>query len=241
LNFPYSIAENNEVISAIGAALGIIRDSIERNIINPTESDLARIRQEAANSVTAMGAVPESIEVTVEIDTQNKRVIATAMGSSEMRTREMGIKELSDDELIGICAAYLKADKNKLIIAGNTSRYLAVSYTEKRKYFFGILEEKINKIRIIDREGTIRLQINNASAIQTKASYVKQKISELIAGLTSFGDAGALVPDLFLVTDNRIIDMTGLIREDLILALTDIEIKKISPDENIIIIAAGKK
>jgi len=35
--------------------------------------------------------------------------------------------------------------------------------------------------------------------------------------------------------------MSGLIREDLVLAFTDIEMKKIPPDEDIIVIASGKK
>jgi N-methylhydantoinase A len=240
MGIPFNIAENSEVISAIGAALGIIRDSVERNIINPTESDLLSLRQEAADSVAAMGAVPDSIEVTIEIDTQNKRVVATAMGSSEMRSRDLGIKELPDDELINICAASLNAEREKLSVAGKTSRMMAVMLAHKYKRF-GFFNTEIRKVRVIDKEGIIKLQVNDAYAEQVKSSEAKIKISGLITMLTSFGDAGALLPDVFIITGTRIIDMTGLIREDQILSMTDIELKKISPDEDIIIIASGKK
>jgi N-methylhydantoinase A len=241
MSVPHKIAENSEVISAIGAALGIIRDSVERNIINPSEGDLLSIRQEAADSVASMGAVPDSIEVIIEIDTQNKRVIATAMGSSEMRSREPGVKELDESELLKICAASLRTKLGNLNIAGKTSRMTAVVQNEKKKYFLGLFSSEVQRIRVVDKEGTIRLQVNDAFAEEVNAGSAKSKISELIGKLTSFGDAGALVPDIFLVTGNRIVDMTGLIKEEQILSMADIELKKIAPEENIIVVASGKK
>lgn len=241
MNIDHKIADNCEVVSAIGAALGIIRDSVERNIINPTESDVAAIRQEAINSVSSMGAVPESIEVTIEIDNQNKRVVATAIGSSEMRTRELGIKELSDDDLLIICAASLKTNKEKLKIAGRTSRLAAVTCEENKTRLFGLIKDSTTKIRVIDLEGTIRLQLSNGIVEQSNSAETKTKITQIISKLTSYGDAGALLPDIFLLVGNKIIDMSGLIQESQILSLTDLELKKIPANENVVLIAQEKK
>lgn len=241
MNVKHKIALNSEVISAIGAALGIIRDSVERNIITPTETDIMNLRQEAINSVINMGAVPESIEVTIEIDNQNKRVIATAMGSSEMRTRDLGIKELDNNELLNICASSLKTSPDKLIINGQTNRFLAVTYETKISHFFGLFKSEIQKLRVIDKEGTIRLQLNDSASEEVKCNDTKTKISEFISKLTTFGDAGALVPDIFILISGKIIDMSGLMQESQIQSIADIELKKIPPDENVVVIASRKK
>lgn len=241
MNIQHKIAENSEVISAIGAALGIIRDSVEKNIITPSESDIMALRQEAINSVIAMGAIPESIEVIIEIDNQNKKVMATAMGSSEMRTRELGIKELSQEDLLSICAQSLRTENEKLNVAGITSRFLAVTLLEKKSHLLGLIKNEMQKVRVIDLEGTIRLQLNDCVVNAIKAADTKSSISEIISKLTSFGDAGALVPDIFLLIAGRIIDMSGLIQESQILSLADIELKKVAPDENIILVAQEKK
>jgi len=241
LKTKFKIAESCEVISAIGAALGIIRDTVERSIINPTDSDLIAIRQAVVNSVQSMGAVPESIEVTIEIDSKNKRVIATATGSSEMRTRDIGIKELSVENLLEICAQSLKTSKENLKIEGRTSMLIAVSVSEMRKKIFGLYKDKTTRLRVIDKEGTIRLQINDCIYSEVKSKEVKQGIIKMINDLITFGDAGALVPDLFLLIGGKILDMTGLINENQILALVDIELSKTLPDDAVVLIAAKKK
>ena len=241
MNIPHNIANNCEVISAIGAALGIIRDSVERNIINPTENDIISLRQEAEESVIAMGAVPDSVEVTIEIDNQNKKVIATALGSSELRTRDLGINELTDKELLGICAASFKVDVQKLKIAGKTSRLLAVYLEDIKSHLFGLYKSENKKCKVIDVEGTIKLQINDCIVEEVKAIDTKSKISSIISKLTSFGDAGALVPDIYFLIGSKIIDTSGLILESQILSLVEIELKKISGEESIIIIASEKK
>ncbi|MBD3224333.1 MAG: hydantoinase [Caldithrix sp.] len=241
MQFEHMIAENTEVISAIGAALGIIRDSVERNIVNPTESDIIAIRQEAMESVQKMGAVPESIEVSVEVDARNKKVIAVGTGSSEMRSRDLNIEPLADDKLLDICASSLKCSVSELNIAGRTSFFRAVTLEQTETRFFGLIKNSVVKLRVIDLEGVIKLQINDCAVSETQADNVKSTVSGFIENLTSYGDAGALVPDIFILASARIIDMTGLVQESQITALIDIEMKQTPADETVVVIAAPKQ
>ncbi|MCX8011245.1 MAG: hypothetical protein N3A61_08835 [Ignavibacteria bacterium] len=229
------------MISAIGAALGIIRDSIEKTIINPTDADIIALRQEARDSVQAMGAKPESIEVSIEIDSKNKRVIAVATGSSELRTRDLEVKILNEEELLKICAASFRTDVSNLVIRGKTPFLYAVTHLKKNNLLFGLFRDEVQRVRVIDREGTIKLQINDCLVEQVNSQIIKSKISEMIQSLTTFGDAGALLPDIYILVGAKIVDLTGLILESQIMTLVDLELEKISPDEPLVIITAKKK
>ncbi len=79
LGHRYRIARNASVISPIGVALAMVRDVVERFVMNPTEKDIVTIRLEAELLAIHSGAVPESVEVTVEIDTA--RNMLKAVGS----------------------------------------------------------------------------------------------------------------------------------------------------------------
>jgi len=188
-----------------------------------------------------MGAVPETIEVTVEIDPKNKKVVAVAMGSSELRTRDLGLKELSEEKRIACCAASLRVGPEDLEIEGRTTFLFALAHRVVRRRLFGFLSHESVRVRVIDREGTIRLKLSNALVVSTKPGAVRGQIHDMIERLTSFGDAGALVPDVFLLVGNRIVDFTGLIRESQIVALLDIELAKSLPDEDIALIASPKR
>lgn len=241
LEMKFKIAENCEVISAIGAALGIIRDSVEKNILNPTESDLIELRQQVIESVIKMGANPQTIETTIEIDTQKKKIIATAFGSTELRTKELGLKELDEIQLIEICARSMKVDSTICKISGKTNRMLAVTAEKMTKRIFGLFTEKHTLARIIDCEGTIRLQNNDAIVHETNKQNFKEVISEIIKNHTTYGDAGALLPDIFVIHGSKIIDTTGLINENQILSLAELELRDVPSSENIIILAGKKK
>ncbi|BDQ04466.1 hydantoinase/oxoprolinase family protein [Ignavibacterium sp.] len=241
LNYPHRIAKDCEVISAIGAALGMIRDSVEKTIINPTENDIIALRQQAFESVVKMGANPETIEVSVEIDTTNKKVIAVAMGSSEMRSKEIVSKILSEEELLEIASKSLRTDKKNVNIFFNSDFFTVFNLEKIQKHLFGLIKEDVNSFRVIDKEGTIKLQLQNAKGLKVKVSEVKSSISKIISELTSFGDAGALVPDIFIIASSRILDFTGLINETQITSLSEFELSKISQDESVVILASQKK
>jgi len=193
------------------------------------------------NSVQSMGAIPESIEVSIEVDTRNKRVFAIATGSSELRTRDLDIRELSEEELLKIGATSLKVTVNLVKIAAKTSFLSIITATFKRSRLFGIVKETIQKARVVNREGVIKLQVNDCLVVQTESNQVKSRITEVVAELTTYGDAGALLPDIFVLISAKIIDLTGLVQIEQIFAILDIELKKFPAGEPVALIAAGKK
>ncbi|MGE5402127.1 MAG: hydantoinase/oxoprolinase family protein [Ignavibacteriales bacterium] len=240
LNYSHKISSNCEVISAIGAALGMIMDSVERSAINPTDSDIISIRQEALDSVIRMGAAADTVEITVEIDSKNKKIIAVAMGNSELRARDLKIKELSQDELFTICAASLKTEKDNLLIAGRTAYLYAVIHKDARRKRFGLIRKEYCRLRVIDREGTIRLQINDAYVESLQVSGIKQEITRAIERFTVFGDAGALLPNIFLLIGGQIINLSGLINENQVMALVDLELSNMLPNDEVVLIVSSK-
>jgi N-methylhydantoinase A len=58
--------------------------------------------------------------------------------------------------------------------------------------------------------------------------------------MTAYGDAGGLLPDLYLLAGPRIIDLTGLLSESQILALLAIETKAFQADEPCVLLACAK-
>ena len=240
LNFPYMIVENTDVISAIGAALGIIRDSVEKTILNPTTEDIIALRQEAIASVQAMGADPDTIEASVEVDAKNNRVIATATGSGEMRTKDLKIKKLSQNEIIDIAATSFKADTaNCEILLETDGLYLIGNKVVNKRIFIKKGYEKL-RIRVLDKEGVVRLQLKDVDVGTGSVSHAKAILLSIVDKLTSYGDAGALLPGIYVLIGGRIVDMTGLIDEKQLIALLDIELQHIPDDQKVAVIGVKK-
>lgn len=239
LKLPHNITQNSEVISAIGAALGMIRDTVERSILNPSEKDIIEIRNQAFESVLMMGAEPSTVEVTVEIDNANKKVIAIATGSSDLKTGKKKIN-LSEDELTRTAAAVLKTDEDPQLI-GRTRLFSAFGHSKTKKHFFGLMKEEIQPVVLLDNEGTVKRKYPDCKCRVSKISLVKSVISEVIEDLRSFGDAGELIPDINVIVSGKIIDLSGLIQLSQILSVVDLDLKDLPGEETAIVIASRKK
>ncbi len=240
MNLPFQIVENTEVISAIGVALGIIRDSVERTIIHPTEEDIVKLRSQAIASVQRMGAAPDSIEVTIDIDRQSKRVTATATGAAELRFRDLGKAPLNLSELQQIAANSLKTDANHVHLLAETPMLKVFATTHLRKKLWGLIRQEQKPVRVIDLEGVIRLQMADADVFSGRVAEAANFIREAVNNLTVYGDAGALLPDIFMLLGRKIIDMTGLVEKEQILALVKIETEQRDPNEKVVVLAMSR-
>jgi len=245
LGLEYKIAENSEVISAIGAALGMIRESIERVVPNPTEEDILKIRNDAVASAIRMGSKPETIQVAIEIDRQTKRITAIATGTPDFKAGDIVKKSLSDDELYKIAEKSFKSLLKRYtysnggylkVIAENNFYKIFGMELERKKFLF--LRDKLKPVKVFDTEGNLKLQFLNANVVETNPNGFEKVLSHVIDNFTIYGDAGAIAPDVFLIYGPKIIDLTGVMFKEQMLSVARAELKSSSLlDEKIIIIA----
>lgn len=233
----FRIAKNAPVISTIGVALAMVRDMVERTILNPTEQDILEVRREAELLVLKAGANPESIEVSVEIDNQRNIVRATAIGTTELRTKNLMERSLSEEDILGVVAENMDIDKSKLYISGrNGSMYtVQTDHIEKSMLIF---KKKTTPLRLIDDEGVIRLQKNDGHVIETVASEYRAGMKKFFNEYTVYDDRGHQLPNMYVVIGKKIVDLTGLIEESQALGIMKTEMESVKPDEKILIVCS---
>lgn len=224
----YSIPENAEVISSIGVALAMIRDVVERVIPSPSKKDIADIKKEAANMAIANGAVPDTVEVQIEIDSQTSRVTAIALGSSEVQTTDL-LKACTEEEARAIAAKSMSAtlEETKLITKSNVFYVFA----SKRK-------DGSNQIRIVDKKGFIKVQRGDGDAIKCKVSEAQKSIDEMWEQLAVFKNDIKLTPDMYLCTGGKVLDYAGMMDLDQLYLVVDTELATLEDDEEVILIGA---
>ncbi|MEO8004673.1 MAG: hydantoinase/oxoprolinase family protein [Betaproteobacteria bacterium] len=235
MKLDFKISQDAEVISSIGVALALVRDTIERVIPNPTPEDLQRIKREAMDAAIRLGAAPENVEVTLEVDPQTQRVRATAMGASEMRAQDMS-KQVSEEEAAGIAA-------KSMGLAAGTVRLAAA--TEDMRVFQGDVQERKWKIftkrrmpvRAVDREGVIRIQRSDSVVMQARAADSLQELRNLWESVTIYNGDSIIAPDMFVVAGRRIVDLCGVTALDQAIAISRGELEGLPPEAPVVLIS----
>ena len=204
----YQISENAEVISSIGVALSMIRDVIERTIPNPRPEQIAALRREALEAAVRVGATPESVQVTIEVDAQMNRVRATALGSTELHARDLK-KEVGEAEAALIAAEAMQADPStvKLLAATDALRVFE-GRTETREW--GVFTRKRKPIRVVDHQGTVKLQRDVALVAVASVSTWRETFGRLWQNGTVYVGDATVYPDMFLLISGRVVDLSGM-------------------------------
>jgi len=234
------IAKNAPVISTIGVALACVRDMVERTIVNPTENDIIEIRREAELQAIKNGASPESIEISVEIDTKTNRVRATAIGTTELRSKDLMNKHLSEDDLKKIAAENIQCAPEEVDLVENNGYLYAAVYERKVKSFFGLRTKVIPVLRLIDDEGVIRLQREGAQIHKLGYDGWQDRLKKLIEHYRFYDDGGEQLPGVHLVFGKRIINLSGLASVANMLAVANAELASMKADETILVVCLPK-
>ena len=235
MNLDFKISQDAEVISSIGVALALVRETVERIIPNVTPEDLQRIKREAFDAVVRLGAAPENVEVTIEVDPQTQRVRATAMGASEMRAQDMR-KQVSEEEAREIAARSmaLPPESARLAAATDQVRVFQGEVVERK---WRIFKSRRMPVRAVDREGVIRVQRSDGVVSQSAAGTGLMDMQRMWEAVTVYNGDSVITPDMFVIAGRRVVDLSGVSALDQALAVGRSELEGLPADAPIALIA----
>jgi len=238
LGLEYRIAKNAEVISSIGVALAMVRDSVERVMPNPKPEDLLAIRAEAREAAIRAGAHPGTVQVHIEVNPQTQRVRATAWGATEMRARDLR-QSLGEDEARAIAATSLRMDPAAVRLAGQTSGHYVFSTDVVEKSFW-VFRTTRHPVRVVDRGGFIKVQRADALVSQTSAAQALDELRRLWGMATGYDGNGVLPPDAYLVLGGQVVDLSGMMALDHALSVASSELSGRGAEESLVLVAAKR-
>lgn len=233
---PHRIAKNASVISPIGVALAMVRDMVERVCLKPTEEDLLAIRREAFEKAVHSGAAPESITVKVEVDSRVNKIRAIAIGTTELRTKDLADTKLTDEELCRIAAASMKVDAAQVYVEADNGYYRVISSDIATKVLF-VFKKKVHSVRLIDQGGVIRLQRRNAYVHRATVGNWRSAVGNMLENYTEANDGGSALPNLYLICGTRIIELCSMQSEQQVYSLAELELSTARTEDDLILIA----
>jgi len=237
LNLNFELAESADVISAIGVALALVRETIERQVISPSNDDVLRIREDAQIAIEIMGAEPSTIDVFVEYDAQKGILRATASGATSSTKSKVRSSHLNEDEKLDLLSRSMRMPKERIkkeFAADSFDVYFGEQKLEGLARFFGKAERPL---RVIDKYGSIRFQCRHGDALKIVKADTDRTIKDLANRWARWGDAGKTVPNIVVLAGSKIVDLSGLADIDQIASLAKAEVDCFPTDTPIIVLA----
>ena len=233
----FSIARNAQVISPIGVSLALVRDVVERMIVNPSADDVRAVRAEAEDAAVAAGARRETVEVDVEVDSSRNVVRAIAVGATELRARDLTRGDAGAEERRKTAAASLAASPDVVELAAETPQFFVYRATVKPGGLLGRFAKAKQAVRVLDREGVVRLRVADGSVVATTSAQTAGRLRSVLDALTSYDDAGKMLPTVHVLVRDKIVNLSGLPNPDLVVSLASDEMRAADPAEPTIIVA----
>jgi N-methylhydantoinase A len=238
LGLDYRIAANAEVISSIGVALAMVRDSVERVIPNPRPEDLLAIRAEAREAAIRAGAHPGSVQIHIEVNAQTQRVRASAWGATEMRARDLR-QTVAEEQARAIAAQSLKLPAAQVRLAGQTSGHWVFTADILERSFW-VFRSTRHPVRVLDRGGFIKVQRTDALVHEGPAGTALETLKALWAMATTYDGNGVIPPDAYLVLGAQVVDLSGMLAAEHALSVAESELAGCGTDERVVVVAARR-
>lgn len=230
------MAKNAPYISTIGVALAMVREQMERTIANPTDEDIKRIRADILEKIVRSGAKEETVDIAIEIDAQKNILRAIATGATELRQKNLGAADLSQEQLAQIAAESLGTDTGHLRYVGGTGRW-SLFEGDLQKKLLGFIKVRQKAAAVIDREGVVRLRKEKANYLIFSKGQQAQTFNRFLEENTTYSDANATIPKVFLFYKEKMLDLTGMQTAEQLYSILDVETEMLGPEEQLLAIA----
>lgn len=227
MELQYKIPENAEVISSIGVALAMVRDVVERVIPNATAEDIAQIKREATDLAISSGAVPEGIEVHIEIDPQTQKVSAIATGSTEVKTTDL-LKECTEEEAAEIAAESFGVQPEEVQMEASNGQM----------YVYSCQKNKKNQLRLIDKKGFVKIQRRDGLVKSTTVNRISSDMKKMWDACSSYRSDLVLTPDLYVISGSRLFDYSGISSLEQVEKVLSTELITLEEDAALILVGA---
>lgn len=240
LNMKAQISKNAPIISTIGAALAMVRDVVERTLINPTEEEILRIRSEAEYMAIESGANPDTVEVSIEIDSTLNRVRAIAMGTTELVRKTLGVSEMKEEDIRKEAVKVLQCEISEVVLLTKNKSFYVYTAKKERKGFWSIFKSRKTNTCVFDTKGILKLNVFNAETETVLAKDLKENALQIIKKYAYYDENGECTPDLFMLIRSKIVDLKGLATMSQLSALIEAEAKLLDDDETLILVTKNR-
>jgi len=233
----WSVVKNAPVISTIGVALAMVREVIERTIVQPTEEDIRSIRRAAMDQVLKSGASEPTVEISIEFDKQANILRAVALGATDMKPRNAAQKVLTVKAL-----REAAAEAMQLPVSGVTE----IASTDAWHIFEGVCRGKRLRVfpvtrhyvYVLDRTGIVRLRCEACGVLVTSIQNLSRDLDEFVDLHTEYGTIGGQLPSMYAYVGEKQVDMSGLVNREQVDSVLSMELDGLPADKSIVIVAA---
>ena len=235
-NVQWKIVKNAPIISTIGVAMAMVREVVERTVVNPTDSDMKSIRHEALEQVMKSGAKEATVEIAIEYDKKTNILRATATGATELKKDGIATGTVSGEELKAIAARSMRLPEEEVREVAATGKWHLFEGMVNSK-FWGIFPTKKCFVRIIDRNGVVTLQREGLGAVLTNKRKLKEDLAILFEETAAYGTVGEELPPLYAYYGEKQLDLSGLTAREQMISVLEAEMDILPDDEKIILLA----
>lgn len=238
-NVKHKIVKNAPYISTIGVALAMITEQIERSVVNPSEDDITQIRNDIIDKMLEMGALRETIEVSIEVDSLNNVLIANASGTNEMKQPDLE-HGASLEELSQLAVDSLGYENGISRVVCENENIVAIEVSQREKRLFGLMKKESKAAVIMSKDGIVRYRRVNGEIVYGMKASFDELLNYIMDQFSTYSDAGQTIPELHMFAKYRTFNYSGLMNKDQVEKIARMDLEGLADNDKVIFLVTRR-